>query len=105
MKKYYLDIDYHLHFLDFPHMGVLGAICWNSDCTAEIYINSLYRYEQQMRAARHELRHFVYDHAFCDFKDLNTKEFEADNDQDTNVIFADDLSWVIILNEQNEQAS
>lgn len=105
MKKYYLGIDYDLHFLDFPHMGVAGAIFWNSDCTAEIYINSLYCFQRQMRTARHELRHFVYDHAFCEFKDLRTKEAEADNDSDENVIFADDLSWVLILDEQKSWAS
>ena len=105
MKKYYLDIDYHLHFLDFPHMGVAGAIFWNSDCTAEIYINSLYTHERQMQTARHELRHFVYDHAHCSHKDIATKEAEADNDCDKNVVFADDLSWVIILDEQKAYAS
>lgn len=105
MKKYYLDIDYHLHFLNFPHMGVAGAIFWNTDCTAEIYINSLYTFERQIRTAKHELRHFVYEHAYCDFKDIATKEAEADNNNDQNVIFADDLSWVVILDEQKAWAS
>lgn len=103
MKKYYLGIDYNFHFLDFPHMGIVGAICWNSDCTAEIYINSLYTLERQTQAARHELRHFVYDHAYCDYKDVTTKEAEADNDDDQNVLIADDFSWVVILN--NRQAA
>lgn len=105
MKKYYLNIDYHLHFLDFPHMGVSGAIFWNTDCTAEIYINTLYSNDWQMQTARHELRHFVYDHAHCTCKDITTKESEADNDNDQNVTFASDLSWVIILDEKKAYAS
>lgn len=105
MKKYYLDVDYFIHILDFPKMGVSGAIFWNSDCTADIYINALYDFEFQKKAIRHELRHFVYDHAYCDFKDREEREAEADNDGDPNVLFADDFSWVMILDEQAAWAS
>lgn len=105
MKKYYLGMHYNIHLEEFPHMGIAGAICWNSDCTAEIYINALYCRERQMKAIRHELRHFVYDHAFCDYKDLVDKESEADDEEDENVVFADDFSWVLIKDESLSWAS
>jgi len=105
LKKYYLGVDYYIHMLDFPHMGVAGAIFWNIDCTADIYINTLYDFHLQEKAIRHELRHFVYDHAYCDHKDRRSREAEADNEDDPNVVFADDFSWVIIKDESLAWAS
>lgn len=105
MRKYYLDMDYFIHMVDFPHMGVAGAIFWNMDCTADIYINTLYDFKFQNKAIRHELRHFVYDHAYCDYKDRKIREVEASDDSDPNVIFAPDFSWVILLDEQAIVAS
>ena len=99
MKKYYANVDYTLHLVDFPHMGVAGAIAWNSDATAEIYINTLYNFELQKNATKHELRHFAYDHAYCDYKDVFTKESEADDIDDPNIQFANDFSWIIVHDE------
>lgn len=90
---YYRDIDYFLYFCDFPHMGIPGAITPNSDGTVTIYINTLYTTERQERALRHELRHLVYHHFWCDTKTIEEKEYEA-NAEDNSVRFADDYSFV-----------
>ena len=99
MKTHYLGIDYRIHPVDFPHMGIRGAISWNSDSTAEIYLNTLYNKESVDKTLRHELRHMVYGHRWCEHKDHVLMEAEADNDDDENVIFAEDYSWVCILHE------
>jgi len=92
--RFYRGIDYHLIFLDFPHMGVAGVIAANTDGSVNIYINTLYSHERQRRALRHELRHFAHNHLWCDTLTLTEKELEADNDADPEVSFASDFSYV-----------
>lgn len=100
--KYIKDIDYFLFFLDFPHMGVPGAVALNTDGTVNIYINTLYNPEVQARTVKHELRHFVRGHFSCDWKSITEKELEADDLSDTSCIFADDFSWVEYIAEPSD---
>ena len=76
--KYYKNIDYFLFFMDFPHMGVPGAVAGNSDATVNIYINTLYTPEIQKRTVKHELRHLVKNHFQCDWMTIEEKELEAE---------------------------
>lgn len=92
--KYYLGVDYFLYFEDFPHMGIPGVIASNSDGTVNIYINTLYAVEIQKRAIKHELRHFVKNHFYCDWMSISEKELDADDIDDPNCIFADDFTSV-----------
>lgn len=92
--KYYQDVDYFLFFMDFPHMGVPGVIASNSDGTANIYINTLYREEVQRRTIKHELRHLVKNHFYIDWLSIEEKELEADDIDDPSCIYADDFSSV-----------
>lgn len=80
--------------MDFPHMGVPGVIASNSDGTANIYINTLYREEIQKRTIKHELRHLVKNHFYVDWMSIEEKELDADNIDDLSCIFADDFSCV-----------
>lgn len=98
--KYYLDIDYFLIFEDFPHMGVTGAIASNTDGTANIYINTLYCEYVQRRTVKHELRHLVKNHFYCDWMTIEEKELEADYDDGT-CVFADDFSCVECICDHN----
>lgn len=91
--KYYRNVDYYIYFMDFPHMGVPGVIAANSDGTVNIYINTLYTQERQDRAIRHELRHLVKNHFWCDTKTIEEKELEADT-EDNEVIFAPNYAFV-----------
>ena len=91
--KYYRDIDYFVYYCDFPHMGVPGVIAANTDGTVNIYINTLYTPERQNQALRHELRHLVRNHFWCDTKTIGEKELEADA-EDTSVVFSEDYSFV-----------
>lgn len=92
--KYYLGVDYFLSFEDFPHMGIPGVIASNSDGTVNIYINTLYAVEIQKRTVKHELRHLVRNHFYCDWMSISEKELDADDIDDPNCIFADDFSSV-----------
>lgn len=92
--KFILGIDYFLFFLEFPHMGVPGAVALNTDNTVNIFINTLYTPEIQARTVKHELRHFVKGHFSCDWKTIAEKELEASDVQDPSCAFADDFSWV-----------
>ena len=91
---YRRDIDYFLFFEDFPHMGVPGVAALNSDGTVNIFINTLYCQEVQERTIKHELRHMVYEHFFCDWLTIEEKEAEADRIGDDACIYADDFSSV-----------
>lgn len=91
---YRRDIDYFLYFEDFPHMGVPGVAVLNSDGTVNIFINTLYNREVQARTIKHELRHMVYEHFFCDWMTIEDKEAEADRTGDDACIYADDFSSV-----------
>lgn len=97
--KYYLGVDYFFFFEDFPHMGVPGAIASNSDGTANIYVNTLYCHERQVQAIKHELRHLVKNHFYCDFMTIEEKELDADNFDDPSCIFADDFTSVEYIEE------
>lgn len=97
--KYYRDIDYFLFFMDFPHMGVPGAVAGNSDATVNIYINTLYTPEIQKRTVKHELRHLVKNHFQCDWMTIEEKELEADDVDNPDCVFADDFSYVEYLGE------
>lgn len=105
--RYYRNIDYFIYFCDFPHMGVPGVIAANTDGTVNIYINTLYTPERQDHAIRHELRHLVKNHFWCDTKTIEEKELEADT-EDSSVIFSDDYSSVEYLppvpSEKNDDA-
>ena len=92
--KYYLGVDYFFFFEDFPHMGVSGAIASNSDCTANIYINTLYCQERQIQTIKHELRHLVKNHFYCDFMTIEEKELDADNLNHPFCIYSDDFASV-----------
>lgn len=92
--KYYKDIDYFLFFMDFPHMGVPGAVVGNSDATVNIYINTLYNQDIQRRTVKHELRHLVKNHFHCDWMTIEEKELEADDIDNPDCIFDDDFSFV-----------
>lgn len=74
-------------------MGVPGAIAANIDGTSNIYVNTLYCENIQRKTIRHELRHMVNNHAYCDWMTVQEKELEADED-DGSCIFADDFSFV-----------
>lgn len=90
--RYYRDVDYFIYFEEFPHMGISGVITANSDGTSNIYINTLYSAERQREAIKHELRHLVRQHQYCDWKSLEEKEAEAEED-DTGCIFGEDFSY------------
>ena len=92
--RYYKDLHYFVYRLDFPHMGVLGVICPNTDGTVNIYINSLYSPALQEKALRHELRHMAFGHLWCDVKTLTEKELEADKDDDPRVTFGSAFEYV-----------
>ena len=92
--KYILGIDYFLFFLDFPHMGVPGAVALNTDGTVNIYINTLYSTEIQSKTVKHELRHLAREHFSCDWKTIQEKELEAEDLDDPTCTFAPDFSWV-----------
>ena len=81
-------------FEDFPHMGVPGAIASNSDGTANIYINTLYCYERQLQTIKHELRHLVKNHFYCDFMTIEEKELDADDLNDHSCIYSDNFTSV-----------
>ena len=87
--KYYKNIDYFLFFMDFPHMGVPGAVAGNSDATVNIYINTLYTPEIQKRTVKHELRHLVKNHFQCDWMTIEEKELEAEKK-----IFGKDFAYI-----------
>ena len=98
--RYYRGVDYFIFFEDFPHMGVPGVIASNSDGTANIYINTLYCEERQRETIKHELRHMVNNHFYCDWMTVEEKEQEADNTEDPLCVFAHDFSYVDYLCEQ-----
>lgn len=97
--KYYRDVDYYLYFLDFPSMGIPGAIFSNTNGTVNIYINTLYREEVQQRTIKHELRHLVKNHFYIDTLSIEEKELDADDVDDPSCIFADDFSSVEYIEE------
>lgn len=97
--KYYLGVDYFFFFEDFPHMGVSGAIASNSDGTANIYINTLYCQERQIQTIKHELRHLVKNHFYCDIMTIEEKELDADNLSDPFCIYSDDFASVEYIEE------
>lgn len=92
--KFYQGVDYFLFFEDFPHMGVPGVIAANSDGTANIYINTLYSLDVQRRALKHELRHLVKGHCFCDSITIREKELDAEDIEDPSCVFSSDFSSV-----------
>ena len=92
--RYYLGVDYFIFFEDFPHMGVPGVIASNGDGTANIYINTLYCEERQRETIKHELRHLVKDHFYCDWMTIEEKELDAADLSDPACTFASDFSYV-----------
>lgn len=92
--KYYRDVDYYLYFLDFPSMGIPGAIFANTNGTANIYINTLYCEKVQRKTIKHELRHLVKNHFYIDTLSIEEKELDADDVDDPSCSFADDFSWI-----------
>lgn len=103
--KYYQGIDYFLFFIDFPHMGVPGAIVSNSDGTANIYINTLYCEKVQRRTIKHELRHLVKNHFYIDWISIEDKEIDADDIDDPSCVFADDFSYIEYNNDIKQENS
>ena len=101
--KYYRDVDYFLYFLDFPSMGIPGAIFANSGGTVNIYINTLYREEVQRKTVKHELRHLVKNHFYIDTMSIEEKELDADDIDDPSCIFADDFSSVEYVEEKPQE--
>ena len=101
--KYYRDVDYYLYFLDFPSMGIPGAIFANTNGTVNIYINTLYREEVQKRTIKHELRHLVKNHFYIDTLSIEEKELDADDVDDQSCIFADDFSSVEYIEELDKK--
>ena len=97
--KYYRDVDYYLYFLDFPSMGIPGAIFANTNGTVNIYINTLYREEVQQRTIKHELRHLVKNHFYIDTLSIEEKELDADDVDDPSCVFAPDFSCVEYIEE------
>ena len=97
---YYEGVDYFIYYLEFPHMGVPGAIAANSDGTSNIYINTLYCEEIQQDTLKHELRHMVKEHLYNDRMALWEKELEADDIFCPDCIFAEDHSYVVYLKEK-----
>lgn len=92
--KYYRDIDYFIYFEEFPHMGIPGVIIANSDGTANIFINTLYSRKRQQDTIRHELRHLVRQHQYCDWMTVADKEQEADDTENPAYVFGDNFSSV-----------
>lgn len=103
--KYYLGVDYFFFFEDFPHMGVPGAIAANEDGTVNIYINTLYCDEVQRRTMKHELRHLVKNHFYCDWMSVSEKELDAENVNDPSCVFASDFSSVVYNDQRDAERS
>lgn len=95
--RYYRNVDYFIYFEEFPHMGIPGVITANSDGTANIYINTLYTPARQRAALKHELRHLVRQHQYCDWMTLGEKEAEADDENDPSYIFGENFSYAEYL--------
>lgn len=92
--KLVLGVDYFLFFEDFPHAGVSGVTALNTDGTVNIYINTLHSRDRQIHAIKHELRHVIYEHFYCDWMTIEEKEAEADRIGDDACIYAEDFSTV-----------
>ena len=97
--KYYRDVDYFIICMDFPCMGVPGAIASNIDGTANIYINTLYCEEKRSRTLKHELRHLVRNHFYIDWMTVEEKELDAGILDDPNCTYADEFLWVEYIEE------
>lgn len=82
-------------------MGIPGYIQENSDCSYNIYINTLYCKKHQVRTLVHELRHLAKNHFHCDFMTITEKELDANKINDDSCVFGDGFSSVEFIEDRD----